>query len=104
MRLLLDECLPKRLKRAFPGFDISTVPEMGWAGVKDGILLGLAVEAGFDVFVTVDAGIEHQQNLSIVPLRIVALRAISNRLEDTEPLIPKILEVLESLEFGVHVF
>ncbi len=84
MRLLLDGCLPKRLKRAFLGFDISTVPEMGWAGAK--------------------AGIEHQQNLSVVPVRIVSSRAISNRLEDTEPLIPKILEVLDSLAFGVHVF
>jgi predicted nuclease of predicted toxin-antitoxin system len=59
MRLLLDECLPKRLKRAFAGFEVSTVPEMGWAGVKDGALLRLALEAGFDVFITVDAGIQY---------------------------------------------
>ncbi len=61
---------------------------MGWAGTKDGALLKLALEAGFDAFITVDAGIRHQQNLADVPLRIVALNVISNRLEDIEPLIP----------------
>ena len=104
MRLLLDECLPKRLKRAFTGFEVSTVPEMGWAGTKDGALLGLALEAGFDAFITVDTGIQYQQNLADVPLRIVALTVVSNRLEDIEPLIPELLEVLLMLEVGVHSF
>ena len=104
MRLLLDECLPKRLKRAFVGFEVSTVPEMGWAGTKDGALLRLALEAGFDAFITVDAGIQHQQNLADVPLRIVALNVISNRLEDIEPLIPALLQKLPTLEVGVQHF
>ena len=104
MRLLLDECLPKWLKRAFVGFEVSTVPEMGWAGTKDGALLRLALEAGFDAFITVDGGIQHQQNLAGVPLRIVALNVISNRLQDIEPLIPELLEVLPMLEVDVHRF
>jgi predicted nuclease of predicted toxin-antitoxin system len=104
MRLLLDECLPKRLKRAFAGFEISTVPEMGWAGTKDGALLRLVFEASFDAFITVDTGIQYQQNLAGVPLRIVALTVVSNRLEDIEPLIPELLEKLPTLEVGLHRF
>ena len=104
MRLLLDECLPKRLDRAFKGFEVSTVPEMGWAGMKDVELLRLALEAGFDAFITVDAGIQHQQNLADLPLRIVASNVISNRLEDIEPLIPALLQKLPTLEMGVGRF
>ena len=53
MRILLDECLPKRLKRDLVGHHARTVPEMGWASKTNGELLALA-EAGFDVFLTVD--------------------------------------------------
>jgi hypothetical protein len=53
MKLLLDECLPRSLKRALPGYDVSTVPEMGLAGIKNGQLLAL-MEPVFDVFITID--------------------------------------------------
>ena len=42
MRLLLDECVPKRLKRELPGRDARTVQDLGWAGIKNGALLRLA--------------------------------------------------------------
>lgn len=42
MRLLLDECVPKRLKHELLGHDLKTVQEMGWAGVKNGALVTLA--------------------------------------------------------------
>ena len=42
MKLLLDECLPRRLKRELLGHDVVTVPEMGWAGIKNGPLLAIA--------------------------------------------------------------
>lgn len=53
MKVLLDECLPKKLKRELEGHTIITVPEQGWAGIKNGELLRLA-EAEFDVFITID--------------------------------------------------
>jgi hypothetical protein len=61
MRLLPDECLPRRLKRAFKGHDVSTVLERGWQGKKNGDLLATA-EPFFDVLITVDKGIRYQQN------------------------------------------
>jgi uncharacterized protein DUF5615 len=63
MRILLDECMPQLLRRDIVGHEVSTVAEMGWAGIKNGKLLTLA-EAHFDVLLTVDRGIEYQQNFS----------------------------------------
>ena len=98
MRVLLDECLPRRLKRTIPGHDVTTVPEAGWAGRSNGDLLALASER-FDVFITVDRNLLSQQNLSS-ELAIVILRAHSNRFQDLEPLVPELLAVLETITRG----
>ena len=74
MNILLDENLDWRLGRELTGHSVSSVPLIGWAGVKNGELLRRA-EAQFDVLVTMDKGIYHQQNLSGMRLIIVALQA-----------------------------
>ena len=76
MRVLLDECLPRRLRREFAGHNVSTVAEKGWAGVKNGELLQLAAPH-FDVFLTVDGSIKHQQNIRALKIFVVTLRAKS---------------------------
>ena len=78
MRLLLDESVPSRLRRALPGHEVRTVGEMGWSGVKNGKLLALAATA-FDAFVTVDKNLPYQQNLSTLPVAVIVLDARSNR-------------------------
>ena len=60
MRLLLDECVPKRLKRELPGHTVKTVQEMGWAGTRNGALLRRA-NVQFEALLTVDQGIEYQR-------------------------------------------
>ena len=60
MKVLLDECLPKKLKREVEADEVSTVPEAGWASKTNGELLRLA-EANFDVLLTNDQNLEHQQ-------------------------------------------
>ena len=62
-RVLLDECVPRKFKEHFPGHECVTVPELGLAGKNNGELLSLAEEAGFQVFITLDQGIEYEQNL-----------------------------------------
>ena len=74
MRILLDECLPKRLKRDLAGHDARTVPEMGWASKRNGELLTLA-QADFDVFLTVDRNLSFQQDLGRLKLGVVVLVA-----------------------------
>jgi len=98
MRVLLDECLPRRLKQAISGHDVRTVPEAGWAGKSNGELLRLASER-FDVFVTVDRNLPAQQNLGSGPA-VVVLQAHSNRFQDLEHLVPKLSEVLATIERG----
>jgi len=96
MRILLDECLPRRLRDELPGHEVHTVPDAGWKGKKNGELLVLAA-GHFDVFLTVDAGIEYQQNLGQLALGVIALKARTNRIEDLRPLMPRVLQVLGTL-------
>ena len=99
MRLLLDECVPKRLKRELPGHEVQTVQDMGWAGIKNGALLKLA-DGRFDALLTVDQGIEYQQNLSGLSISVVVMLAASNDVDDLRPLIPGVEQALASLRTG----
>ena len=76
MRVLLDECLPRRLKRELVGHDAKTAPEMGWASKRNGELLALAV-GEFDVFLTADRNVSYQQDRSSFDIAIVVLVARS---------------------------
>ena len=99
MRLLLDECVPKRLKRELTGHQVQTVPEAGWAGVKNGALLRMA-DGLFDVFLTVDQGIPYQQNLTGFQICVVIMVAPGNDIDDLRPLIPLVLETLRQTQSG----
>jgi len=99
MRLLLDECIDRRLSKELIGHEVKTVPQMGWAGIKDGQLLALA-ELEFDVFITVDRNLPFEQNLSKLALIVVILEAPSNRLSDLKPLSPKIIDILKTAKRG----
>ena len=99
MRVLLDECLPRRLKRELAGHDVRTVPEMGWAGKHNGELLRLA-EREFDAFLTADRRLRYQQRLSAFGIAVVVLASRSNNLSDLRLLIPTVLEVLPEAKPG----
>ena len=99
MRVLLDECLPRRLKRDLVGHVVRTVPEMGWASKQNSELLRLA-EPEFDAFLTVDRKLQHQQKLSAFKIAVIVLVARSNSLLDLRPLIPKVLEALPKAKSG----
>jgi predicted nuclease of predicted toxin-antitoxin system len=97
MRVLLDECVPKRLRRDLPGHEVVTVVEMGWSGIKNGKLLALAAEQ-FECFLTVDANIEKQQHLPSIPIAILLVRAVSNDPVTISALAPAIVEALASIK------
>ena len=100
MRILIDECVDERFRNALSGHDCQTARYAGLAGLENGELLAAAETAGFDVFLTIDQGIEYQQNLTARRLAIIILRAKSNRLKDLLPLAPICLAKIESLEPG----
>lgn len=89
----MDECVDRRLAREFVGYDITTVPKMGWAGIKNGQLL-TRVAKTFDVFITVDRNLPSEQNLPQFEVAVIVLQAPSNRLADLKPLVPKVLAAL----------
>lgn len=99
MRVLLDECLPGRLKRDLAGHDARTGPEMGWASKRNGELLRLA-EREFDAFLTVDRKLPYQQNLPTFQIGIIVMLARSNTLLDLRPLIPEVLLALTRVKPG----
>jgi hypothetical protein len=99
VRILLDENLDWRLKRYLPGHEVESVQLNGWAGLKNGALLSKAQET-FDAFITLDRSIRHEQNVASYKIILVALRARSNRLKHTWPLMAEVLRVLPGLSPG----
>ena len=94
MRVLLDENLPHDLISELGGHEVVTVQGLGWAGLKNGELLRVAADAGFEVLVTADRNLQFQQNLSQSRLGIILLIAPSNALEDILPLVPNLLATI----------
>ena len=98
-KVLLDECVDRGLASEITGNEVKTVPEAGWASLKNGELLGRA-QAEFDVFITTDQNLSYQQNLPKFDIAVVVLAAKTSRLRDLLPLVPKLLEALASAEPG----
>lgn len=101
MRVLLDECVPRPLKRLLPGHEVVTVPEMGWAARRNGELLALAHSQNMDVFITLDQKLPVQQRAGRKTVPIVLLTSPSNRLADLEPLVPLIRNALARTPLAV---
>jgi hypothetical protein len=96
MRLLIDECLPRALKRLLSEHTCCTVQEMAWAGIKNGALLSLA-EAEFDALITILQGFVYQQSLKERRIAILLLVSRSNQIEDLAPIVPAALTALETI-------
>lgn len=105
MRVLLDECVPKRLRRDLPGLDVSTVADQGWLGRRNGDLLRLMAEAGFTHLVTVDRNLMFQQNVAAAGVAILVVHARTNRITELRPLMAKVVAMLSTVAPGqvVHV-
>jgi hypothetical protein len=100
MRILIDECVPQRLRREVVGHDVRTVADMGWTGKKNGELLRLMKADGFETLLTVDQNIRHQQNLQNAGVAVIVLVAPTNRLADLRPLVPSALTAVKSIKPG----
>ena len=99
MRVLLDECVDRRLATELSGHVVSTVPQAGWAGVRNGELLTLAAQQ-FDLFLTVDRNLSFQQHLPRYEIAVIVVHASTNRLRDLLPLVPRILAALPTAKRG----
>lgn len=99
MKVLLDECVPRPLRRALTGHEISTIDEAGWKGLKNGVLLRQAEER-FDAFVTADKGLRYQQNLA--DRRIAILELGTPHWPRLQRFIPQIQQALDGLQPGSY--
>jgi predicted nuclease of predicted toxin-antitoxin system len=104
MKVLLDECVPRKLMRELEDHEVFTVTERGWSGIKNGNLLALAAPE-FNVFLTVDQNLKYQQNLKNFSIAIILLTARNNRLKTLLPLMPEVREALSKIAKGdlVHI-
>ncbi len=104
MRLLIDECLPQRVKPLFAeaGHDCQTVREAGLSGRENGELLA-AADKKFDVLLTIDKNIRHQQSLTGRKIAVLIIRPVSSDLEDIRPHVPEALSALRTIQPGQFV-
>jgi hypothetical protein len=100
LKILVDECLPVGLAPELTGYEVSTVRAQRWLGLKNGRLLRAATEAGFDVLLTADSALRHQQNLARIGIGVVLVTRIRNRMSELRPLLPRILAALARVQKG----
>jgi len=98
VKVLLDEQLPHRLRKHLGAHDVFTVDYMGWAGLKNGELLGVAEADGFEVFLTGDKNLAYQQNLAERRMAIITLSAID--FDILKPKLSLIVAAIDSAEPG----
>jgi len=100
MKLLLDECVPKRLKNDFSDHDVRTVDDAGLKGLKNGDLLRAAIADGFEVIITVDRKMPFQQNVSEIDLALIVLVSKPCRYAQLKLLVARVLETLKEIKPG----
>jgi hypothetical protein len=98
-QVLLDECLPHDLRHEIKNHDVATAAYAGVAGLSNGRLFK-AIEGRYEIFVTIDGNIPHQQTLAGRNIAVVVLRASRNRIEALLPLVPALCEVLDTIHPG----
>ena len=98
MKILLDECVTKKLKRFLADHEVFTVTEMGWSGLKNGKLMLKCVENDFEILLTIDKNLTFQQNLKRYPLAVVVLNTSTSKIEEIVLYIPKFLERMVEYE------
>ena len=100
MRVLIDECLDERVRLLFLDHECQTVRFAGMAGLKNGRLLDKAEAAGFDVLITGDQSISHQQNMAGRKIALMIFCGSTNRLRDLSPLVPAATSALRTIGRG----
>jgi hypothetical protein len=98
-RVLLDENMPRTLARDLQEFEVRTVQEQGWSALTNGALLRSA-SASFDVLVTGDKRLEHQQNITAVGIAVVVVAARSTRVADLRALLEPLTRAIRKAKPG----
>jgi hypothetical protein len=95
--VFIDECVDWRLIRSLTTHQAKTAKQIGWSERKNGILLSEASQK-FDILVITDKGINHQNNIIAIDIAVIILRPLRNQLSNILPLVPRLLEVIETAQ------
>ena len=98
MKILLDECVTKRLKKYLEEFEVFTIRELGLSGIINGKLMTYCVENQFDILLTIDKNLMHQQNLDKYPVTIVVLNCFTSKIEELITFLPSFKSQVETLQ------
>ncbi len=98
MKILLDECITKRLKKYLEEFEVFTVGELELSGIKNDKLMTYCVGNKFDILLTIDKNILHQQNLDKYPVTIVVLNCFTSKIEELITFLPSFKLQVGSLQ------
>jgi len=98
MKILLDECVTKRLKNYLKEYEVFRVNELGWSGIKNGKLMTLCAENGFDILLTIDKILAFQQNLEKYNLTIVVFNCKTSKIEELIDFLPSFKAKIEILD------
>ena len=98
MKILLDECVTKRLKKHLNNFDVFTVRELELSGIKNGNLMTYCSDNKFDILLTIDKNLMFQQNLEKYPVTIVVFNCLSSKIEELALFIPSFEKQINSFE------
>ncbi len=88
MKILLDECVTKRLKKHLSEYEVFTVLELNLGGKKNGVLMTYCVENNFDILLTIDKNLMFQQNLEQYPVAIAVLNCQTSKIEELVTFLP----------------
>lgn len=100
MKILLDECVTRKLKNFLPGIEVQTVTDVGLSGLKNGKLLAAAEQMGFDMLLTIDKNIDYQQNIGKFNLTLVVLDSAKSNIKYLVPLVHEFLKQLSGFQKG----
>jgi hypothetical protein len=100
MRVLLDDCVPRALRKELLRHEVKTVAEAGWAGLKNGELLLLAARQ-FDLFLTIDRNLEYQQNFVGLALAVIVVHAPRNDVAVLRPLMSAVRAAIPAAKSGM---
>ena len=100
MKILLDECITKKLKKHLNEFEVYTINDLGWRGKKNGELLTLCVENKFEIFLSIDKNLTYQQNLSGQHIAVVIFNTRSSKIEELVKFLPNFKNQVASFKSG----
>ncbi len=100
MKILLDECVTRKLKSRLADYEVYTVTEMNWNGLKNGNLMRSAIDAGFDMLLTIDKHLQFQQNLKSYAIIVVVFDVEKSKIEFLDELMPLFNQDMISFQKG----